>query len=1346
MSYLDKDSQEARLKYVVKMAGPRYDTRVNIVLPISFNFDVIGKTAAFDKRIISLGTKIWDESRYVGRDQAKDAAPTEYAKLNDSFKSIAKHLRSVRAAKVNQGTRWNILADKCRNASLLIDTIQDKLRPLETPTPTGPEITRDDHNRDIRSEINELYRLDTSLEQLRSFADSDATKALSKNSVLITGQAGAGKTHLLCDVATNRLKDDLPTHIFLGEEFNTGDPLDRITYLLNDGVNDPNVFKKINNQAKRRNIKAFIVIDAINETNGRIDWSKLDGLKKYKNIAVIMSIRSGFENSILDNRYGRGMVKIEHEGFGDLDWQAVTNFFQIYHIPLPRVPIIAPEFRNPLFLKLFCQTYKRSGDFRGHLGTTKLFEAYNKKQGSEVISALGLPPNPTRIWKKIIKPTAQWMADNGKSRILDARILGIIELEFPGRSREVLKLLQRNWLLTKVPHYTRNGTIRGYEYRFPYQKFSDHLIARCLLTTHLGRSPNPEIYFKPNTRLGKIVSKSWNYGLIEALSIQVPERLNGTDLVWVVPENTRENDPLAQGFLQSLVWRDLSLKNGTFKYFNVDLSLKYANRYILPFEHLFSEFLNILLSVAGVPEHPLNARILNGYLRQFSMPRRDQFWQKFLHYGYEDGSLLKRLIDWAWFRESKAYLSDEALELVSIPLIWFLASSNRTVRDRSTKALIELLKGREDVLIKTFGLFDDVNDPYIRQRIYAIVYGCAIHAKGDDDLKKLALFAYNNVFKNGTPYPDVLLRDYARSTIELYYKDNPGRPLQPSKFRPPYGSAWPERVPTIDALKKRYRDDDNVKKDYYSIWGSLMYGHAAIADFGNYVVNSNLNNFVNYRVGEPRPKTERELLDEFVAKMSPTEKAFYENIKSAWIFNMPLYGLMQVDGTPEADEETKAKIEAGKRASAIAVKEFKDKVLAKKKYEAYRNVISKYISEARLNGYERFNTARAQRWLFDKVIKLGWNPAKHGEYDRSISRSGSASRDRSNTERIGKKYQWIALHEILARAGDNFYLGSEFSNESGLKPYQGTWQLSIRDIDPTHTIRKTGDQDLNAGSWWTGVNYVAWNQIPKLKDWVKSGADLPDFKKLLEVKDDSGTSWLNLKGYYTWKEPMPDVEESKRYDLRHKQVWVHVYGYVIKKQDRAAFYRWAKTQDYWDKWMPESDEFHELYYGEFPYSEAFRSINIPYYGRRDWLQPDTSREKYCPVDLLVANDEYGQEGNTEDRSVDDGFIIQTPPRYLYEKMDLTTSANDGEYIVRNTADVAFKDPSVQGDGPRVLLANKSILMKFLNDNDLAVVWTILGEKMIIGGASDRFMGRLRINGAYTIPSTTIRGSSSIILE
>jgi len=84
------------------------------------------------------------------------------------------------------------------------------------------------------------------------------------------------------------------------------------------------------------------------------------------------------------------------------------------------------------------------------------------------------------------------------------------------------------------------------------------------------------------------------------------------------------------------------------------------------------------------------------------------------------------MIDWAWTPDLRKNISDESIGLMCQTMGWFLVSTNRTLRDSATKAIICLLEERIPVLIQFLAAFSTINDPYISQRVYAIAYGCAV--------------------------------------------------------------------------------------------------------------------------------------------------------------------------------------------------------------------------------------------------------------------------------------------------------------------------------------------------------------------------------------------------------------------------------------------------------------------------------------------------------------------------------------------------------------------------------------------------------------------------------------------
>ena len=64
-----------------------------------------------------------------------------------------------------------------------------------------------------------------------------------------------------------------------------------------------------------------------------------------------------------------------------------------------------------------------------------------------------------------------------------------------------------------------------------------------------------------------------------------------------------------------------------------------------------------------------------------------------------------------------------------------------------------------------------------------------------------------------------------------------------------------------------------------------------------------------------------------------------------------------------------------------------------------------------------FDLGLIQRFVLNRVFELGWTSELFGEFDRHAESHSTNYRTSHKAERIGKKYQWLAYHEVLARCG-----------------------------------------------------------------------------------------------------------------------------------------------------------------------------------------------------------------------------------------------------------------------------------------------------------------------------------------
>jgi hypothetical protein len=163
--------------------------------------------------------------------------------------------------------------------------------------------------------------------------------------------------------------------------------------------------------------------------------------------------------------------------------------------------------------------------------------------------------------------------------------------------------------------------------------------------------------------------------------------------------------------------------------------------------------------------------------------------------------------------------------------------------------------------------------------------------------------------------------------------------------------------------------------------------------------------------------------------------------------------------------------------------------------------------------------------------------------------------------------------------------------------------------------------------------------------------------------------------------------------------------------------------------------------GEFFWTPAFEYHNIPYYYHEGWTR---GQHKRIPKEVLVSTDQYMRERSGYDCSITDTMNIYLPAKWIADNMGLRWNGVEGYFFGDNGNLIAF-DPSIETSGPGALLINRDVSLKFLNDNGYDILWTILGEKNLIGGhmSHEDWKGRLEISGAFRISENRLNGAMNI---
>jgi hypothetical protein len=1336
-----------RIEEAIANVGPRYSPELNVELPIARLFDGLGRTSAFYDRTKVLYGKIERAYTKAQLRKAEEFAQDEFDSLRECtselwpvLEGIGKSVTApidfdsiVKSTSKSRESAWECVRALEEEAGRRATSSKEKREQAEDQKAyTRPE--------DFRFERHYLYELISELGDLEKLAQSNEARLANTPALLLVGKAGTGKTHLFCDVAKQRASSGLPTVLLLGGQFSNEEPWSQIVRLLGLSCTKEEFLGALEAAAQAQGAKALILIDALNEGDGKNLWYKhlagmLTTLSRYPWIGVAFSVRTSYENTVIpEGLIPHRLVREVHLGFADHEYQATRTFFDYFGIVHPSVPLLVPEFQNPLFLKLFCQGLKNRDLTRvpsGLRGITAIFNIFVESVNGKLSRPEYLNFDPkSQIIQEAVKRLAEMMAERGSMWLPreEARVAVDAFLPRDGYEKSLFRHLISEGLLAEDRFWVGDEEWCD-GIHFSYERLAEYFIAKHLLDQHLDPA-NPSQSFAPKQPLGSFVKDEhscWlNRGLIEAFSVQLPEYV-GEELAEVAPESA-DYRPVREAFVESLIWRDPKAIT--------DATLRYVNEHIIRYKDTHDQFLDALLTVTTNLEHPYNADFLHSHLVELELAERNAWWSIFLHYQYGVHGAVDRLVDWAWSPEDKSHIDDEAMRLCGIALAWLLTTSNRYLRDRATKALVNLFTQRIHVLRKIIADFLDVNDPYVLERLFAVAYGCAMRSTNSAEIGGLAQDVYRWIFKNGEPPPHILLRDYARGVIELALHLGIELDIDTDRVRPPYKSEWPSEIPTEEELKKYNEWEEGTSDEKWArmhLYGSVM----GFGDFARYVIGTNFGHFEwsSSRLDEPRKPSRKEIYEAFVQSLTDRQRRAWERYDTIRA-NVDFY--LRLDEPRRIEVFEREFTEEELEDAIISSEQSFRRALGKKKLKIFEEHVIPYLNDPGPYRDEYcFDLSIAQRWIFQRVLDLGWTGERFGWFDGDVDRYAHYGREANKPERIGKKYQWIAYHEFLARVSDNFEFRGEAWSDRPEK-YEGPWQISYsRDIDPSCLLKGTERErwQPHTRTWFT-TSYDVWDTEPDDVAWLRSSEDLPAVEPIIEVTNpEDGSRWLTLEMFYRWAQPTPP--EEGRFEIPRREISYMLRSYIVRKSDLEELFEWAKEQDFTGSWMPESHGLYHVFLGEFFWAPAFEYHNVPYYHHDGWTRGSTNR---IPKEVLVSTDQYIQEYRGYDCSIDETISIYLPAKWLADHMDLRWNGVEGYFFDDNGNLIAF-DPSVRTSGPGALLINRDAFLKFLDDYGYDILWTISGEKAILGGrmSRDDWKGRLELSGAYRIREGKVEG-------
>ena len=1032
---------------------------------------------------------------------------------------------------------------------------------------------------------------------------------ISSKVCFIKGEPGIGKTHILAKMCSKLTLNKEPLFLFiLGFKFTTNENiLIQLQKIAGSEFSFEDYLVYLNEYGKDRNSIVFFIIDAINEGN-YLNLSKKDGLyqliREIENkefLKLIISFRSDYEQLLVSDEVKKkidsGLVsEILHHGL-DIDTiESVYKFFNIYGIGFCPLDYIDENYTNPLYVRLLCECLSKVNNVLTNNSSPfiELFKEIQKIKDEDIKDDLKKLGNQLFGDEPILNLFLNEFNSNLiKKRQRKLSYLEIAEFNFFKRDYNIspsvfLPILTRNCIF--VSDIAEKESDKNYS--FFYDKLTDYSIASYLFTDFVKVK---NYHLQPlvdylNLELSKDNSKSSLYYFV------TPQVFNFIDMLYT--------DKLSRDCNKETYF---AVEKSIYSIKDMDVRQQYLDEYVKSYKwrsnksirpEFFFEFclknnitldlfFEVLISCSLKKSSPLNAEFLHSYLLDMTINERDKEWTTYINdcFGSDESrvyQIITSLLNEANFINNLVKDRDRTF-LLLVLFSWILTSSNRKLRDETSKAMIVVLKHHLDLVIPLLNKFSNVKEPYVIQRLYGIVLGSIIQsciANKQDICSSISLFVYKNIFAKDIVYEDILLRDNARLIIEYtysFFKSTFSSEIDLEKVRPPY------RSHDIQSNIKEYEVPNYIGASEIMNSMKISTEGALYGDFGRYVFESALYDF-------------------------DCDKLALKNYSMNIIFN-----------------------EIG-----------------------YNKALSDYDCSRSISYYP-------------------------GQTDKS--------------ERIGKKYQWIAFYKILALASDHFSLIDRYSPYENRRNYEGAWEPYVRDFDPTLVSKDILKKQSLVEEISKKENCVVFSEKIDPND-----KDLPlNLKTITDnlIVQDDKYEWVSLYSFF---------QKYSAGEEKNKLITCIINGFFIKttelqqyhKVDKKILLKAIKLTNAFE--VPST---YTSYLKEYPWSQSCNDLieacnsGLEVTGGDQKINSILEKLTYSCCYLLWEEEYDFSKGSSESR-----FL---PNKDLFDKCKLSFSDSNCELINGNNEVVSI---SCSGHSPSFnkLVIRKDILDSYLKSNGLSLIF------------------------------------------
>ena len=301
-------------------------------------------------------------------------------------------------------------------------------------------------------------------------------------------------------------------------------------------------------------------------------------------------------------------------------------------------------------------------------------------------------------------------------------------------------------------------------------------------------------------------------------------------------------------------------------------------------------------------------------------------------------------------------------------------------------------------------------------------------------------------------------------------------------------------------------------------------------------------------------------------------------------------------------------------------------------------------------------------------------------------------------ERVGKKYQWIALDELLGWLSDTHWLKGEW--EEFPRPYAFPTDIGFqRDVDPTLPVEADVEQAADT-EWWRVKFEFPHAPNDELATWVAADDRWQDAIRAIFRTDAAGQEWITLELFQRAKEDHKDRDHIYPEISMRRETFLFVQCVIVQSDKVASSFAAVKSA--------KSKDGMRL--------SATSIVDGPFWGELGWRAtwPDLGWQVVDAVPPGVLGlkpvAEFVWESHL-DASLPDGLRLRVPVPLLSKGLGLRYPDPRHPRMAKNAAEQPiFVDHEAASGDDYASVVRRDAFEQFLRDQKLGCLWFVFGER------------------------------------